>query len=74
MLKLIKEIIFDVTGKRGVTPETDFVKDLELNSFDIVSIVAAFEAHYSIKIPTRDLWKLRQVKDVMDYIQARGLD
>lgn len=74
MLKLIQEIIFNVTGKRGVTPDTDFVKDLELNSFDIVNIVAAFEAYYNVKVPTRDVWNLRYVRDVIAYIQERGLD
>lgn len=74
MLKLIQDIIFDVTGKKGVTPDTDFVKDLELNSFDIVNIVAAFEAHYNTKIPARDIWNLRHVRDVIAYIQERGLE
>ena len=35
MLKLIQEIIYNVTGKSNITDDTDFVKDLELNSFDV---------------------------------------
>ena len=34
MLKLIQEIIYNVTGKSNITDDTDFVKDLELNSCD----------------------------------------
>ena len=44
MLKLIQEIIYNVTGKSNITDDTDFVKDLELNSFDVMNIVCAFDA------------------------------
>ena len=33
MLELIQRIIYDVTGKKNVTYDTDFVKDLELYLF-----------------------------------------
>ncbi len=72
MLELIDNIVFDVTGKRGVTLDTDFVQDLELNSFDIVNIVTAFEDHYDTTIPTRDIWQLHRVRDVLDYLAERG--
>ena len=32
MLELIQKIIFKVTGKGTITPDTDFITDLELNS------------------------------------------
>ena len=32
MLELIQKIIFKVTGKGNITPDTDFITDLELNS------------------------------------------
>ena len=41
MLELIQTIIHDVTGKSGITYETDFLQDLALNSFDIMNIVCA---------------------------------
>ena len=43
MLDIIKEIVYSVTGKKDLTLDTDFVKDLELNSFDIMNIICAFE-------------------------------
>lgn len=74
MLDIIRKIIFEVTGKTGVTDDTDFVRDLELNSFDVMNIVCAFEEHYNTTIPTRDVWQLHQVKDVIAYARERGLD
>jgi acyl carrier protein len=72
MLKLIQDTIYEVTGKTGITYETDFLQDLALNSFDVINIVSAFEDHFDITIPTREIWQLRQVKDVIDYLARRG--
>ena len=72
MLELIQAIVYRVTGKKNITYDTDFVKDLELNSFDIVNIVCAFEEHFDVNISTRDVWQLRQVKDVIAYMKEKG--
>lgn len=72
MLQLIQDIIYDVTGKKGITLETDFVKDLALNSFDVMNIISAFEEHFDTTIPTRDVWHLHQVKDVIRYLAQLG--
>ena len=73
MLELIQQIVYEVTGKDGLTYDTDFVQDLGLNSFDIMNIVCAFEDYYDTTIPTRDVWNLRQVKDVIAYMEAHGV-
>jgi len=72
MLKLIQTIIYDVTGKQNITYETDFVQDLALNSFDVMNIISAFEEHFDTTIPTREVWQLHQVKDVIDYLARKG--
>ncbi len=73
MLEIIKEIVYNVTGKKNLTYETDFIKDLELNSFDIMNIVCAFEDRFDITIPTRDVWNLHQVKNVISYLEERNI-
>ena len=73
MLNLIRTIIFQVTGKEGLTYDTDFVQDLGLNSFDIMNVVCAFEEQFDMEIPTRDVWQMRQVKDVIDYMKKKGI-
>lgn len=72
MLKLIQDIIYDVTGKTGITYETDFLQDLALNSFDVMNIISAFEEHFDTSIPTREVWQLHQVKDVIAYLAQKG--
>ena len=73
MLEVIREIVYEVTGQEDLTLDTDFVKDLALNSFDIMNIICAFEERYDITIPTRDVWNLRQVRDVIAYLEERGI-
>ena len=73
LLEFVKDTIFQVTGQRGLDYETDFVKDLGLTSFDVMNIVCIFEDHFDVDIPNRDVWKLRQVKDVINYMIQRGI-
>ena len=72
MLQLIQDIVYNVTGKQGITYETDFVQDLALNSFDVMNIISAFEHHVDTTIPTRQAWHLHQVKDVTAYLAQKG--
>ena len=74
MLKVIAEIIYQVTGKKNITYDTDFVKDLALNSLDVMNIISAFEDRYNVRVPTRDIWKMRQVRDVVEYMRKKGID
>ena len=73
LLDVIRKVVYDVTGKDGISQETDFVKDLGLTSFDVMNIVCAFEDMYDIESPTRDVWQLRQAKDVVEYMKSKGV-
>lgn len=72
IFEFIQEKVHKVTGRRGLDYETDFVKDLRLTSFDVMNIVCEFEDHFDIEIPSRDVWKLHRVKDVIDYMIKKG--
>lgn len=73
LFEFIQDTVHTVTGRRGLVYDTDFVKDLELNSFDIMNIICEFEEHFDIEIPNRDVWHLRQVKDVIKYMMEKGI-
>lgn len=74
MIEIIQNIVYEVTGKTGITYDTDFIKDLELNSFDVMNIIAIFEERFDMDIPARDVWPLHQVKDVIEYMRIRGIE
>lgn len=73
LFKFIQDTVGEVTGKRNLVYDTDFVKDLGLNSFDIMNVVCAFEEHFDMEIPNRDVWQLHQVKDVIGYMIKKGI-
>lgn len=68
MLEKIAEILSKYT-KEEITAESTLVNDLGLSSFDIVSIVTAFEDEFDIEISDRDIRKLVSVADIMEYIE-----
>ena len=72
LFQFIQDPVASVTGKRDMVYETDFVKDLGLNSFDIMNVVCAFEEHFDVDIPNRDVWQMHQVIDVVRYMMEKG--
>ena len=73
MFETTKNLIYKVTGKTDITMDTDFIKDLKLNSFDIVKLITEFENHFNTSVPTRDLWNIHTVRDLIEFIQAKGI-
>jgi len=69
----IQSIIQKFIGKKEITPDTDFIKDLKLNSYDIINIVTEFERRYKLVIPTKELRKFNKVRDVIEYASLKGL-
>lgn len=68
LLEIIEELVFQVTGVRTLTMDTDFVQDLALNSLDVANLVCAFEERFDVQIPLKSVWELKQVKDVIEFI------
>lgn len=72
MFRLVEDIIREVTGVERLTMDTDFVKDLALNSMDVANLICAFEEKFDVEIPMKDVRKLVQVKDIIRYMQENG--
>ncbi|MCQ2865642.1 acyl carrier protein [Helicobacter pylori] len=54
-----------------VTPEAKFVKDLGVDSLDIVELIMALEERFGIEIPDEQVGKIVNVGDVMRYIEKQ---
>ncbi|MCQ2804205.1 acyl carrier protein [Helicobacter pylori] len=54
-----------------VTPEAKFVKDLGVDSLDIVELIMALEERFGIEIPDKQAEKIVNVGDVMRYIEKQ---
>ena len=73
MLDKIKSIVVDQLGvdEDQVTEDSYFVDDLGADSLDTVELIMAFEEEFDIEIPDEDAQKIKTVKDVMEYIEAK---
>ena len=52
--------------------KTNLVKDLELESLDLVDLVAAFEDEFKVEILDKDIKNLQTVEDIVNYIESRN--
>ena len=73
MLDKIKSIVADQLGvdESQVTEDASFVDDLGADSLDKVELIMAFEEEFDVEIPDEDAQKIKTVKDVIDYINAK---
>lgn len=76
MFEKIKEIIVEQLNvdPAQVTEEASFKEDLEADSLDLFELVMALEEEYNVEIPSEDLEKIATVKDIMDYLTAKGVE
>ncbi|MDE5000629.1 acyl carrier protein, partial [Francisella tularensis] len=54
-------------------PEASFIDDLGADSLDTVELVMAQEEEFDTEIPDEDAEKIRNVKDVYDYIESKDV-
>ena len=73
MLDKIKSIVADQLGvdESQVTEDASFVDDLGADSLDTVELIMAFEEEFDVEIPDEDAQKIKTVKDVIDYLNAK---
>ena len=76
MFEKLKEVIEEKLNAdgMGITEATSFKDDLEADSLDLFEMVMALEDEFGVEIPSEDLEKLETVKDVMEYLAAKGIE
>lgn len=69
VFEVIKKIVGEKLNFQGNLEEkTEFLKDLQADSLDLLSIVMAVEDAFGVKIPDEDLPRLKTVGDAIDYV------
>ena len=73
ILEKIKDIMEEELGKdrNEVTLESDIIKDLGLDSLDIVTLIMAVEDEYGFTADDDEIAALKTVGDVVNYIEKR---
>ncbi|WP_433700600.1 acyl carrier protein [Nocardiopsis sp. CA-288880] len=65
------EIVEEIVGTEpaDVTPEKNFVDDLDIDSLSMVEIAIAAQDKFGVEIPDDRLKDLKTVQDVINFIQ-----
>ena len=71
MEKEVYKLIADTleVDEKKINLKTDFLKDLDVESLDLVDLVTAFEDKYEVEIADKDVKNLHTVGDVIEYIK-----
>ncbi len=67
IIELMAETL-DVPAEK-LNEKTNLVKDLEIESLDLVDLVAAFEEKFEIEIADKDIKNLQTVGDIIAYAE-----
>lgn len=71
--RFVRDLISEKLGvdKKTVVPSSLLVDDLGADSLDRVELVMALEDEFDLEIPDEDTEKMKTVKDVVSYVEAR---
>ena len=61
---------YTVFPKENMSEETQLVDDLELNSFDVMTIIRDVEDEYKISIPDEDIINFKTIGDIKNYLES----
>lgn len=56
--------------RESITEETEFLKDLKMNSYDIFTLVGQLEDEFNVTIETEELESIVNVGDLVKYLVA----
>jgi acyl carrier protein len=70
----LAEIVDEIAGVPAdeVTPEKNFVDDLDIDSLSMVEIAVAAQDKFGVEIPDDQLKDLKTVQDVVSYVHKNA--
>ena len=71
----VKKLIAKINTNADIEqifPDTDFVEDLGIDSLSIIELVMAIEDAFEIEIDNNEAEKLRTVKNIIDFVEAKS--
>ena len=70
----LAEIVDEIAGVPAdeVTPEKNFVDDLDIDSLSMVEIAVAAQDKFGVEIPDDQLKDLTTVQDVVNYVSKNA--
>ena len=71
---IVKPYINNQEAFENLSETTDFIKDLQINSANLVDVILDIEDHYKIEIDTVSMERMIDVKSALDIIETKLSD
>ncbi|MGK0412339.1 MAG: acyl carrier protein [Polaribacter sp.] len=71
LTRIVKPYIQNEEGFKNISENTDFIKDLEINSANLVDIILDVEDEFEIEIDNDSMEQMLSVKATVEVIQAK---
>ena len=70
----LAEIVDEIAGVSAdeVTPDKNFVEDLDIDSLSMVEIAVAAQDKFGVEIPDEQLKDLKTVQDVVNFVSKNS--
>ena len=68
---IVKPYVQDEQAFKNLSEETDFIKDLKINSANLVDVVLDVEDEFNIEIDNDSMEKMLSVKATVEIIQTK---
>ncbi len=68
---IIEPYIQDEAAFKNLTEDTDFVKDLKINSANLVDIILDIEDAFDIRLENEDMEQMLDVKSAMSIVKSK---
>lgn len=68
---IVKPYIQDEAAFENLSEETDFVKDLKINSANLVDIILDIEDEFDIRLENEDMENMLDVKSAMAIVNTK---
>jgi len=68
---IIEPYIQDEEAFKNLTEDTDFVKDLKINSANLVDIILDIEDEFDIRLENEDMEQMLDVKSAVSIVSSK---
>lgn len=68
---IVSPYVQDEDAFKNLNEDTDFVKDLKINSANLVDIILDIEDEFDIRLENEDMEKMLDVKSAMKIVNAK---
>lgn len=68
---IVAPYVQDEEAFKSLSEDTDFIKDLKINSANLVDIILDIEDEFDVRLQNEDMEKILDVKSAMEIINTK---